>query len=157
MALKFRGIQVSSQSVVCACALQTNKKIGKSHIDLDDLLGEGDLPIQESIIIRKSAEKFLLSTQKEIAIVKIFKLFFYFLFFFFFYVFFFLLSLVFLSILLRSMLFRVQQQKMKFKKKNVCRQMTVAVCFFSLLFLFLVYQFINTQSHTKSHNTSVYI
>ena len=43
-----------------------NKKIGKSHIDLDDLLGEGDLPIQESIIIRKSAEKFLLSTQKEI-------------------------------------------------------------------------------------------
>ena len=41
-----------------------NKKIGKSHIDLDDLLGEGDLSIQESI--RKSAEKFLLSTQKEI-------------------------------------------------------------------------------------------
>ena len=156
MALKFRGIQVSSQSVVCACALQTNKKIGKSHIDLDDLLGEGDLPIQESIIIRKSAEKFLLSTQKEIAIVKIFKLFFYFLFLFFF-CFFFLLSLVFLSILLRSMLFRVQQQKMKFFKKNVCRQMTVAVFFFSLLFLFLVYQFINTQSHTKSHNTSVYI
>ena len=46
--------------------LYNNKKIGKSHIDLDDLLGEGDLPIQESIIIRKSAEKFLLSTQKEI-------------------------------------------------------------------------------------------
>ena len=42
--------------------LYNNKKIGKSHIDLDDLLGEGDLPIQESIIIRKSAEKFLLST-----------------------------------------------------------------------------------------------
>ena len=46
--------------------LYNNKKVGKSHIDLDDLLGEGDLPIQESIIIRKSAEKFLLSTQKEI-------------------------------------------------------------------------------------------
>ena len=46
--------------------LYNNKKIGKSHIDLDDLLGEGDLPIQESIIIRKSAEKFLVSTQKEI-------------------------------------------------------------------------------------------
>ena len=43
-----------------------NKKIGKSHIDLDYLLGEGDLRIQESIIIRKSAEKFVLSTQKEI-------------------------------------------------------------------------------------------
>ena len=46
--------------------LYNKKKIGKSHIDLDDLLGEDDLPIQESIIIRKSAEKFLLSTQKEI-------------------------------------------------------------------------------------------
>ena len=46
--------------------LYNNKKVGKSHIDLDDLLGEGDLPIQESIIIRNSAEKFLLSTQKEI-------------------------------------------------------------------------------------------
>ena len=46
--------------------LYSNKKIGKSHIHLDDLLGEGDLPVQESIIIRKSAEKFLLSTQKEI-------------------------------------------------------------------------------------------
>ena len=46
--------------------LYKNKKIGKSYFDLDDLLGEGDLPIQESIIIRKSAEKFLLSTQKEI-------------------------------------------------------------------------------------------
>ena len=45
--------------------LYNNNKIGKSHIDLDDLLGEGDLPIQESIIIRKSAEKFLLSTQKK--------------------------------------------------------------------------------------------
>ena len=44
--------------------LYNNKKIGKLHIDLDDLLG--DLPIQERIIIRKSAEKFLLSTQKEI-------------------------------------------------------------------------------------------
>ena len=43
-----------------------NNKIGKSHIGLDDLLGEGDLPIQKSIIIRKSAEKFLLSTQNEI-------------------------------------------------------------------------------------------
>ena len=37
-----------------------------SHFDLDDLLGELDLPIQESIIIRKSAGRFLLSTQKEI-------------------------------------------------------------------------------------------
>ena len=46
--------------------LYNKKKIGKLHIDLDDLLGEDDLPIQESIIIRKSAEKFLLSTQKEI-------------------------------------------------------------------------------------------
>ena len=46
--------------------LCNNKKIGKSHIDLDDLLGEGDLLIQESIIIRKSAEKFFLSTQKKI-------------------------------------------------------------------------------------------
>ena len=46
--------------------LYNNKKIGKSHIDLDDLLGVGDLHIQDSIIIRKSAEKFLLSTQKEI-------------------------------------------------------------------------------------------
>ena len=46
--------------------LYNNKKIGKSHIDLDDLLGEGDLPVQESIIIRKSAEKFLLSTKKEV-------------------------------------------------------------------------------------------
>ena len=46
--------------------LYSNKKIGKAHIDLDDLLGEGDLPIQEKIIIRKWAEKFLLSTQKEI-------------------------------------------------------------------------------------------
>ena len=43
--------------------LYNHKKIGKSHIDLDNLLGEGDLPIQESIIIRKSAENFLLSTQ----------------------------------------------------------------------------------------------
>ena len=43
-----------------------SNKIGKSHTDLDDLLGEGDLTIQESIMIRKSAEKFLLSTQKEI-------------------------------------------------------------------------------------------
>ena len=33
--------------------LYNNKKIGKAHIDLDDLLGEGDLPIQESIIIGK--------------------------------------------------------------------------------------------------------
>ena len=48
-------------------SLYNNKKIGKSHIDLDDLLGECDLPIQESIIIRKSKEKFLLSTQKNIA------------------------------------------------------------------------------------------
>ena len=46
--------------------LYNKKKIGKSHIDLGDLLGEDDLPIQESIIIRKAAEKFLLSTQKEI-------------------------------------------------------------------------------------------
>ena len=46
--------------------LYNNKKVGKSHIDLDDLLGESDLPIQESIIIRNSAEKFLLLTQKEI-------------------------------------------------------------------------------------------
>ena len=46
--------------------LYNNKKIGKSHIDLDDLSGEGNLPIQESIIIRKSAEEFLLSTQREI-------------------------------------------------------------------------------------------
>ena len=46
--------------------LYNNKKIVKLHIDLDDLLGEGDLLIQERIIIRKSAEKFLLSTQKEI-------------------------------------------------------------------------------------------
>ena len=46
--------------------LYYNKKIGKSYIDLGDLLGKGDLPIQESIVIRKSAEKFLLSTQKEI-------------------------------------------------------------------------------------------
>ena len=46
--------------------LYNKKKIGKLHIDLDDLLGEDDLPIQESIIIRKSAEKFLLLTQKEI-------------------------------------------------------------------------------------------
>ena len=45
--------------------LYNNKKIGKSHIDLDDLLGEGDLPIQESINIGKAAEKFFLSTQKE--------------------------------------------------------------------------------------------
>ena len=46
--------------------LCNNKKIGKPHIDLDDLLGEGDLPMQESIIIRKSAEKFLWLSQKEI-------------------------------------------------------------------------------------------
>ena len=46
--------------------LYNNKKIGKSHIDLDDLLGEGDLPIQESMIIRKSSEKFILSTHKTI-------------------------------------------------------------------------------------------
>ena len=46
--------------------LYNNKKIRKSHIDLDDLLVEGDLPIQESIIIKIAAEKLLLSTQKEI-------------------------------------------------------------------------------------------
>ena len=46
--------------------LYNKKKIGKSLIDLDDFLGEGDLPIQGSINIRKSAETFLLSTQKEI-------------------------------------------------------------------------------------------
>ena len=45
--------------------LYNKKKIGKSHIDPDDLLSEDDLPIQESIIIRKSAEKFLLSTQEK--------------------------------------------------------------------------------------------
>ena len=46
--------------------LNNNKKIGKRHIDLDDFSGEGDLPIKESIIIRKPEENFLLSTQKEI-------------------------------------------------------------------------------------------
>ena len=46
--------------------LYNKKKIGKSLIDLDDFLGEGDLPIQGSINIRKSAETFLLSTQKKI-------------------------------------------------------------------------------------------
>ena len=48
-----------------------NNKIGKSHIDLDDLLGEGDLAIQESIMIRKSAEKFLFLINTKRNIVKI--------------------------------------------------------------------------------------
>ena len=38
----------------------------KLNITIDDILGENDLPSQDSIIVRKKVEEFILATGKEI-------------------------------------------------------------------------------------------